>query len=200
MNTTFHKPDYKRVTYKEKVPARNPTKQEYQGENTGPYNYTKYAQCDFWLVEKTHQGMIKDCESKLEWARDSDHFPVWVKIQLNKKERKGTHPENTSEKILETKRTAMGRVQPTYMGNIGIPTYGRMGSNKTTQRTVRTRITIYTSPDLGGGAKKGRTSEVRTLLPKYTNSRYNKETLRPTTSRRQPREQMGTKENRTRPA
>ena len=36
-NTTFHKPSYKRVTYKEKVPAHNPDKPEYQGENTGPY-------------------------------------------------------------------------------------------------------------------------------------------------------------------
>ena len=87
INTTFHKPAYKRVTYKEKVPAHNPTREEYQGENTGPYDHTKYAQCDFWLVEKTHRGMLKDCEAKMEWARDSDHYPVWVKIQLNKKKK-----------------------------------------------------------------------------------------------------------------
>ena len=97
VNTTFHKPDYKRVTYKEKVPAHNPAKEEYQGENTGPYYHTKYAQCDFWLVGKTYRGMIKDCESKTEWARDPDHFPISVKIQLNKKEKgKGKHKKNAS--------------------------------------------------------------------------------------------------------
>ena len=79
------KPLQKCVTYKEKVPQHNPEKEEYQGENTGPFDHTKYAQCDFWLVDKTHQCIFKDCETKMEWTRDSDHYPVWAKIQLNKK-------------------------------------------------------------------------------------------------------------------
>ena len=45
----------------------------------------KYAQCDYWLVDKTHQCTFKDCETKIEWARDSDHYPLFAKIQLNKK-------------------------------------------------------------------------------------------------------------------
>ena len=85
MNTIIEKPAHKRVTYKEKVPQHNPDKREYQGEDTGPYDHTKYAQCDYWLIDKTHQCMFKDCEAKLEWARDSDHYPLWAKIQLNKK-------------------------------------------------------------------------------------------------------------------
>ena len=85
INTIIEKPAHKRVTYKEKVPQHNPDKKEYQGEDTGPYDHTKYAQYDYWLVDKTHQCMFKDCEAKLEWARDSDHYPLWAKIQLNKK-------------------------------------------------------------------------------------------------------------------
>ena len=34
--------------------------------------------------------MLLDCESKKEWARDSDHFPVWANIQINKKKKGGT--------------------------------------------------------------------------------------------------------------
>ena len=85
INTIIEKPAHKKVTYKEKVPQHNPDRPEYQGEDTGPYDHTKYAQCDYWLIDKTHQCMFRDCESKLEWARDSDHYPLWAKIQLNKK-------------------------------------------------------------------------------------------------------------------
>ena len=85
INTIITKPPHKRVTYKEKVPQHNPDKEEYQGEDSGPYDHTKYAQCDYWLVDKTHQCTFKDCESKIEWARDSDHYPLWAKIQINKK-------------------------------------------------------------------------------------------------------------------
>ena len=42
-NTRFRKPPQKVVTYKEKVPQHNPTRTEYDGENAGPYDYTKYA-------------------------------------------------------------------------------------------------------------------------------------------------------------
>ena len=93
VNTLFHKPAHKRVTYKEKVPAHNSAREEYQGENTGPYDHTKYAQCDYWFVDKTHRCMIKDRETKMEWTRDSDHFPVWAKIQLNKKGKKQTQTQ-----------------------------------------------------------------------------------------------------------
>ena len=64
INTIISKPLQKCVTYKEKVPQHNPEKEECQGENTGPFDHTKYAQCDFWLVDKTHQCIFKDCETK----------------------------------------------------------------------------------------------------------------------------------------
>ena len=118
INTIIQKPAYKRVTYKEKVPQHNPEKPEYQGEDTGPYDHTKYAQCDYWLIDKTHQCMFKDCESKLEWARDSDHYPLWAKIQINKKKR-GIQTRQQSERdnqILETRTRTMGRIQQKSMG------------------------------------------------------------------------------------
>ena len=85
VSTIIEKPPQKRVTYKEKVPQHNAERPEYQGEDTGPYDHTKYAQCDYWLVDKTHQCTFKDCETKIEWARDSDHYPLLAKIQQNKK-------------------------------------------------------------------------------------------------------------------
>ena len=41
INTIIDKPPQKCVTYKEKVPQHNPEKEEYQGENTGPFDHTK---------------------------------------------------------------------------------------------------------------------------------------------------------------
>ena len=42
--------------------------------------------------------MLKDCETKMEWARDSDHYPVWVKIQLNKKKKEKENNKKTGTK------------------------------------------------------------------------------------------------------
>ena len=85
MNTLIEKTTHKRVTYKEKVPEHNPEKPEYQGENTAPFNHSKYAQCDYWLIDETHKCMFLDCESKIKWGYDTDHYPVWGRLQLNKK-------------------------------------------------------------------------------------------------------------------
>ena len=57
--------------------------------------------------------MFLDCESKKEWARDSDHFPVWAKIQINKNKKGETetkHPTGNN-KILEARKRKVGRIQ-----------------------------------------------------------------------------------------
>ena len=130
INTFIEKPPQKRITYKEKVPQHNPERPEYQGEDTGPYDHTKYAQCDYWLVDKTHQCTFKDCEAKLEWARDSDHYPLFAKIQLNKKRGKKTRKGKKRDcQVLETKPRQVGRIQPQSLGNTNGTTPSRMGQH-----------------------------------------------------------------------
>ena len=46
-NTTFDKPNEKLVTHKEKVPDHNPESEVYEGFNTEPFSYRKYAECDY---------------------------------------------------------------------------------------------------------------------------------------------------------
>ena len=53
VSTRFQKPSNKLVTYKEKVPQHNPAKEEHEGENTGPFDDSKYAKCDYLLAEKS---------------------------------------------------------------------------------------------------------------------------------------------------
>ena len=52
INTQFTKSPEKLVTYKEKVPEHSPVSELYEGENTGPYDHSKYAQCDYLLIKK----------------------------------------------------------------------------------------------------------------------------------------------------
>ena len=65
MNTWFQKPPGKLVTYKEKVPQHNPDKPEYIGENKGSCDYSKYAQCDYFITGENFRHMVKDCEVRL---------------------------------------------------------------------------------------------------------------------------------------
>ena len=71
------------VTYKEKGPQHNPAREEYEGENTGPFDYSKYAQCDCLLAKKEFVHTVLDCEVKMEGAKDSDHYPIVGKIMTN---------------------------------------------------------------------------------------------------------------------
>ena len=59
------------MTYKEKVPQHNPGKYEYQGENAGPFDHSKYAQCDYLLISKDHCHTIIDCESRINIAENT---------------------------------------------------------------------------------------------------------------------------------
>lgn len=85
VNTMLENDPCKPVTYKEKVPENNPVSEEYTGENTGPYNCSKYAQYDYLLIKQERNHTIKDCKSKIDWYRDSDHIPIHAKIMTNMK-------------------------------------------------------------------------------------------------------------------
>jgi hypothetical protein len=97
-NTLFQKPTYKLVTYKEKVPAHNKESDQYDGENTGPYDHTKYAQCDYILVKKAFKKTVLDCESRVDLNRDSDHIPIMAEIKTNMKRQQKPHNEKTAPK------------------------------------------------------------------------------------------------------
>ena len=88
VNTMFEKPPENLVTYKEKVPGNNPESEEYRGENTAPYDYTKYAQCDYFITKKNWISTVKDCETRVDWFRDSDHIPMAATIMTSMKIRK----------------------------------------------------------------------------------------------------------------
>ena len=85
INTMLEKEPRKRVTYKEKVPANNPCSEEYTGENTGPYDHKKYAQCDYLVIKQSRKHTVKDCETKANWYRDSDHIPIAAEIRTSMK-------------------------------------------------------------------------------------------------------------------
>ena len=98
MNTQFKKPPEKLVTYKEKVPEHNPESELYQGENTGPYDHSKYAQCDYLLVKKGFQKTVTDCESRVDLAKDTDHIPLVAEIRTNMKRQQKAHGEKAAKK------------------------------------------------------------------------------------------------------
>jgi hypothetical protein len=98
VNTLFQKPAHKLVTYKEKVPAHNKDSEEYEGENTGPYDYTKYAQCDYLLTKQCSKRTILDCETRVDLSRDSDHIPLVAEVKTNMKTQRKPHNETTAPK------------------------------------------------------------------------------------------------------
>ena len=61
----FQKPQEKPVAYKETVPQHNPEREEYDGEDKGPYDHTKYAQCEYVLTKKEQLHTVIDCEVKM---------------------------------------------------------------------------------------------------------------------------------------
>ena len=86
MDTWFKKPQEKLVTYKKKVPQHNPDREEYQGENAAPYDHTKYAQCDDYVLTKIRfSHTVKDCETRINCAKNSDHYPIYADIRTNMK-------------------------------------------------------------------------------------------------------------------
>ena len=118
------------MTYKEKVPEHNPESEVYGLENQGPYDHSKYAQCDFLLVRKSFQETAKDCESRVDLNRDSDHIPLVAETRTNMKKQQKTHGEKgakkfykpTQEKIewynqavTELLRAQKGRTQESHM-------------------------------------------------------------------------------------
>ena len=98
INTQFTKPPEKLVTYKEKVPEHNPDSELYQGENTGPYDHRKYAQCDYLLVKKGFQKTVADCETRVDLSRDTDHIPMVAEIRTNMKKQQKAHGEAPAKK------------------------------------------------------------------------------------------------------
>jgi hypothetical protein len=92
-NTLFQKCAKELVAYKEKVPAHNPISEEYQGENTGPYNFSKYAQCDFMVSPKKWNNTVMDCESRVDVYRASVHIPLHAKISTSMKKQNKPNEE-----------------------------------------------------------------------------------------------------------
>ena len=68
---------------KEKVPQHNAEREEYEGGNTGLYDYRKYAQCDYIITRKEHFHMFFDCESRVDIAKNTDRFPIYSKLKTN---------------------------------------------------------------------------------------------------------------------
>ena len=83
VNTFFDKPNFKRVTYKEKVQID----ETIDSRNKPPYNYTKYAQCDYIMTNKNTMNKIADCESDIHCPIQSDHFPVYLYLIKKKNPR-----------------------------------------------------------------------------------------------------------------
>ena len=85
VNTWFQKPLKKLVTHKEKVPQHNPDKPENLGGNQGPYDYTKYAQCDYMVTRGKFSHTIKDCEVRIGNEKNSNHYPIYTEIRTSMK-------------------------------------------------------------------------------------------------------------------
>ena len=98
VNTLFQKPAHKLVTYKEKVPAHNKDSEEYGGENTGPYDHTKYAQCDYLLTKQCSKRTVLDCETRVDLPRDSDHIPLVAEVKTNMRTQRKPHNETSAVK------------------------------------------------------------------------------------------------------
>lgn len=83
LNTWFDKPPEKLVTYPEKNDrsAGEGITDYHDNRNGPPYDYRKYAQCDYILTRKEWNNSVLDCESDI-YCPLSDHFPVTAKIQI----------------------------------------------------------------------------------------------------------------------
>ena len=81
INTLFKKPASKLVTYQEKV-----TLEEEETKNGPPYDYTKYAQCDYMVTKSECANTIKNINNDLNLDL-SDHFPIIAEITIDIKPR-----------------------------------------------------------------------------------------------------------------
>ena len=98
------------------MPQHNPEREEYDGEDTGPYDHTKYAQCDYIITRKEHFHTIVDCESQINKTKNTDHYPLMCALKTNMKiqgERKQT--ENHSAKIQKAIRKTMHGIQQKHI-------------------------------------------------------------------------------------
>ena len=110
INTRFQKTPEKLVTYKEKVLQHNPEREEYDGDK-GPYDHTKYAQCDYVLTKKEHFHTVLDCEVHMNKAKNTDHYPPAGAIQNNMKLSEKQQRRQQSKHILETRCTRNAGIQ-----------------------------------------------------------------------------------------
>ena len=91
------------MTYQEKVPQHNPDRDKYEGTNKGPYDHTKYAQCDYVLTKKEHFHTVIDCQVQMSKAKNTDHYPLMGTIESTMKLAKTTQKRKLQrEQILET--------------------------------------------------------------------------------------------------
>ena len=72
MNTHFEKPYEKKVSIKNV--RFNTTK--------APYTPDRYGECDFIVCRQGWKNIVKDGESRIDFAVSSDHFCVASKIRL----------------------------------------------------------------------------------------------------------------------
>ena len=67
------------------MPQHNPERPEYDGENLGPFDHTKYAQCDFLLTKQKFSHTIKDCEVRTGSGKNTDPYPIYAEVRTNMK-------------------------------------------------------------------------------------------------------------------
>ena len=84
MNTCFQKTPNEVVTYKEKNHL-----EENEADDGPPYDYTKYAQCDYILTKSNDKGIFKDVFTYIG-APHSDTLPTLATIHLDLRIEDGT--------------------------------------------------------------------------------------------------------------
>ena len=77
MNSLFHKPVEKLITYKCKV------QNEESLENGPPYDAVNYAQIDFWLAGDGWKKTVLDVQSRKELFFETDHFVLEARLSVS---------------------------------------------------------------------------------------------------------------------
>ena len=77
-NTWFDKPKNKLVTYMEKCQENSKDSERYAGP---PYDHTRYAQIDYWLVNEAQKGVVIDVQSRIDLPA-SDHFLLEIILEI----------------------------------------------------------------------------------------------------------------------
>ena len=68
-----------------KVLQHNPEREECDGGDKGPYDHTKYTQCDYVLTKKEQFHSVIVCEVQMSKATNSDLYPLVDTIKTNMK-------------------------------------------------------------------------------------------------------------------